>query len=101
MIMESKQAVHLRIFYYFSFLCSYYVGDLISFKFTVFKFKFWHTQVSVLKIGIPMSKTACINPWFLNFIEEHKVLSQIKNWALPVQNRKFFSPDEASASCST
>ena len=27
------------------------------------KVKFWHGQISVPKIGIPMSKTACINPW--------------------------------------
>ena len=27
------------------------------------KIKFGHAQISVLKFGIPISKTACINPW--------------------------------------
>ena len=27
------------------------------------KIKFGHTQISVPKIGKPMLKTACINPW--------------------------------------
>ena len=27
------------------------------------KIKFRHTQIIVPKIGIPMLKTACINPW--------------------------------------
>ena len=30
-----------------------------SFNFTI---RFGHSQISVPKIGIPMSKTACINP---------------------------------------
>ena len=28
------------------------------------KINFGHTQMSVPKIGIQMSKTACINPWY-------------------------------------
>ena len=27
------------------------------------KIKFRHTQIIVPKIGVPMLKTACINPW--------------------------------------
>ena len=30
----------------------------------ILKIKFWHTQISVPKIGVPMSKAVCINPWF-------------------------------------
>ena len=30
------------------------------------KINFGHAQISVPKIGIPMSKTACINPWPLS-----------------------------------
>ena len=29
------------------------------------KIKFGHTQISVPKIGIPMSKTGCINPSYI------------------------------------
>ena len=29
------------------------------------KIKFGHAQISVPKIGIPMSETTCINPWRL------------------------------------
>ena len=32
------------------------------------KIRVRHTQISVPKIGIPMSKTACINPWLAMFI---------------------------------
>ena len=28
------------------------------------KIKFGHAQISVPKIGIPITKTACINPWY-------------------------------------
>ena len=35
------------------------------------KIKFGHAQISVSKIGIPMSKTTCINPW--NFLIDPKV----------------------------
>ena len=31
------------------------------------KIKFGHAQISVPKIGIPMSKTACINPFLCTF----------------------------------
>ena len=31
--------------------------------FTLPMTKFGHAQISVPKIGIPMSTTACINPW--------------------------------------
>ena len=33
--------------------------------FVLIKIKFGHTQISVPKIGIPMSKTACINPCYI------------------------------------
>ena len=50
-------------------LCSHYVADLIKkLEFCLMvvsdllKIKFGHAQISVSKIGIPMSKTACISP---------------------------------------
>ena len=52
--------------------CSHYVTDLINnwkklelhlmIVSDLLKIKFTRTQISVPKIGIPMSKTACINP---------------------------------------
>ena len=66
MIEESKQTIHL--FSIFS-LCLNYVADLIKkleLCLTVvsglLKIRFGHTQISVLKIGMPMSETICINP---------------------------------------
>ena len=60
----------LHLFFIFSLLYSHYVVDLIK-KLelrlmeasVLLKIKFGHTQISVPKIGIPMRKTACINPW--------------------------------------
>ena len=53
-----------------SLLWSHYVTDLIKklelrlMVVSVFlKIKFRHAQISVPKIGMPMSKIACINPW--------------------------------------
>ena len=34
------------------------------------KIRLGHAQISVHKIGIPMSKTACINPWKLNYFSQ-------------------------------
>ena len=69
-IKESKQT-NITFIYYLSLLCSHYVIDLIKklemhlMVVTIFlKIKFRHAQISVPKIGIPMSETACINPWF-------------------------------------
>ena len=39
------------------------------------KIKFGHAQISVPKIGIPMSKTACINPWEQGDSDVHCILS--------------------------
>ena len=67
-IKESKQT-NITFIYYLSLLCSHYVIDLIKklemhlMVVTIFlKIKFRHAQISVPKIGIPMSETACINP---------------------------------------
>ena len=56
------------LFFIFPSFCLYYVTDLIRkldyvnwFILFLIRIKFGHTQISVPKIGIPMSKTACIN----------------------------------------
>ena len=56
----------LHLFSIFSLLCSDYVADLIK-KLELYltvlrKIRFGHAQLSVPKIGIPMLKTASINP---------------------------------------
>ena len=59
----------LHLFYIFSLLCSDYVADLIkklelclTVVSVLLKIIFAHAQITVPKVGIPMSKTACINP---------------------------------------
>ena len=59
----------LHLFFIFSLLFSHYVADLIKklelhlmVASVVLKIKFGPAQISVPKIGTPMSKTACINP---------------------------------------
>ena len=67
---ESKQTSYtLHLFYIFSLLCSDYVADLIKkleFCLTLvpvlLKIRFGCTKIIVPKVGILMSKTACINP---------------------------------------
>ena len=66
-IKKSKQTLHL--FLIFLLLCSHYVSDLIKklelcimVVSVLFRVKFGHAHISVPKIGVPMSKTACINP---------------------------------------
>ena len=58
----------LHLFYIFLLLCSDYVADLIeklelclTVVSVLLKIRFGHTQISMPKIGILMSKTACIN----------------------------------------
>ena len=69
MIMEPKQSTHYNYFLVFSLLCSYSVAVMIKKTRIAFsgsyKIEFWQTQISVPKIGTPMSKTVCINPWEL------------------------------------
>ena len=67
-IKESKQT-NITFIYYLSLLCSHYVIDLIKeleihlmVVLIFLKIKFRHAQISVPKIGIPMLKTARINP---------------------------------------
>ena len=57
------------LFFYFLTIFLYYVTDLIKtldyvkwFILFLIKINFGQTQISVPKIGIPMSKIACINP---------------------------------------
>ena len=45
------------------------------------KTKFGHAQISVPKIGKPMSKTACINPWWHRFKEQGKYHLSEQLWA--------------------
>ena len=59
----------MHLFFIFSLLFSHYVADLIKklelhlmVASVVLKIKFGPAQISVPKIGTPMSKTACINP---------------------------------------
>ena len=54
----------------FWFLCSHYIADLVKklefclmVVLVLLKIKFGHAQISVPKIGIPMLKTVCINPY--------------------------------------
>ena len=66
--MKYKQAIH-QIFFYFPVIMLIYVTDLIKkldYVYWLLLFlimiKLGHAKISVPKIGIPMSKTACINP---------------------------------------
>ena len=59
-------------FYIFSLLCSDYIANLIkklelclTVVSILLKIRFGHIQISAPKIGIPMLKTACINPCLL------------------------------------
>ena len=59
----------LYLFFIFSLLCSHYIADLIKklelrlmIVSVLHEIKFGHAQISVPKIGITMSETACINP---------------------------------------
>ena len=59
----------LCLFLIFSLLYSHYVADLIKklelhimVVSVLLKIKFGHAQICIAKIGIPMSKTACISP---------------------------------------
>ena len=68
MIMKYKQAIH-QIFFYFPVIMFIYVTDVIKkldYVYWLLLFlimiKLGHAKISVPKIGIPMSKTACINP---------------------------------------
>ena len=63
-----QQTTHY-IFYIFWLLCSDYTADLIkklemclTVVSVLLKVRFGHVQISVPKIGTPMSKTTCINP---------------------------------------
>ena len=74
MIMKYKQAIHYICFFFWS-LCLYYVTDLIKKLDYVYwlllfliRIKFGHAQISVTKIGIPMSETVCINPWMSDVV---------------------------------
>ena len=73
----NKLVLHLFVFSIFS----HYVTDLIKtlemrlMVVSVFlKIKFRHAQISVPKTGIPMSKSACINPWLL-YLKQKQNLS--------------------------
>ena len=68
MIMKYKQAIHyFRFLFYHVYIMlliwsrnSKYVYSLLLF---LIRSKYVHAQISVPKIGIPMSKRVCINPW--------------------------------------
>ena len=52
----------LYLFFILLLLCSHYFVIVVS---ILLKIIFEHTQISVSKIGMPMSKITCINYWFL------------------------------------
>ena len=59
----------VHFFVIFFLLCSHYVADLLKklewclmVVSVLLKNNFGQAQISVPKIGIPMSKTVCINP---------------------------------------
>ena len=67
--LRSPNELTFHLFIIFSLLCSHYVIDLIKKLETrlmivsIFhKIKFRQTEISVPRISISMSKTACINP---------------------------------------
>ena len=73
-VVQTSFPLHLFLIFLFIFfsLCWYHVTDLIKkLKLRLlgvsisFKIKFGYGKISVLKIGRPNSKTACINPWFI------------------------------------
>ena len=66
---QRVQPNNTLIFFIFSLLCLHYIADLIKklewrlmIVSVLLEIKFEHAQVSVPKIGLRMSKTACINP---------------------------------------
>ena len=68
------------ILMFFIILCSYYVIDMIKklelhllVDRILFKIELGHIQISVPKIGTPMLKTACINPWMLRLLLQYCV----------------------------
>ena len=78
--LRSPNKLTLHLFIIFSLLCSH-VADLIKklemrlMVVSVFlKIKFRHAQISVPKIGIPMSKSTRINPWLL-YLKQKQNLS--------------------------
>ena len=61
---QKNYTLHL----FFIFLLLYLIKKLelrLMLVSVLLKIKFGHTQISVPKIGILMSETACINPWQL------------------------------------
>ena len=52
----------LYLFFILLLLCSHYFVIVVS---ILLKIIFGHTQISASKIGMPMSKTTCINYWLL------------------------------------
>ena len=85
--MQHKSGVQtnypLHLFFICLLLCSHYIADLIKklelclmVVSDLLKIEFGHTQISVPKIGIPMSKTACINPWNIT-----RKFQELSSWA--------------------
>ena len=88
MIMKYKRAAHY-IYFLFS-RCYVYIMLPIWCKswnrvywllLFLIRIKFGHAQISVPKIGVPISKIACINPWLVTRknIEKDKCLGEILN----------------------
>ena len=88
MIMKYKRAAH---YIYFLF-CRCYVYIMLPIwckswnrvywlLLFLIRIKFGHAQISVPKIGVPISKIACINPWLVTRknIEKDKCLGEILN----------------------
>ena len=72
---EVQRSDTLYLLFFFWSLCLYYVTDLIKKLDYVYwlllflvRIKFGHAQITVTKIGIPMSETVCINPWMSDVV---------------------------------
>ena len=85
--MQHKSGVQtnypLHLFFICLLLCSHYIADLIKklelclmVVSDLLKIELGHTQISVPKIGIPMSKTACIKLWNIT-----RKFQELSSWA--------------------
>ena len=75
--------LNYNLVFLFSLLCLYYVTDLVKklelsllVTFSFHGIKFGHAHISVPKIGKPMSKKFCVNPWYNNNMRAGRYLDQ-------------------------
>ena len=90
-IKEPKQTIHyicisfsryhLISIYYLFFVIIKKLGLLLMVVSVLLKMKIGHAQISVPKIGIPMLKLRCINPW-LQSCKKYRTLNK-RVWSRP------------------